>query len=155
MDLGELEEYEEYDSQEEKRRSGPVVLGEEAKKSKRARSRSVTVKKKAPEEVAVLAEGAGVATPAPAKKVKTKNTYDCRGDPNPAVALAALALKYKDQREFFKAKAHSFTVACVATLLERARRFGRNTSRHSDTQLPWLSGEKCLASSTCCPIRSR
>jgi hypothetical protein len=47
MDLGELEEDEEYDSQEEKRRSGPVVLGEEAKKSKRARSRSVTVKKKA------------------------------------------------------------------------------------------------------------
>jgi hypothetical protein len=74
IDLGELEEDEEYDSQEEKRRSGPVVLGEEAKKSKRARSRSVTVKKKAPEEVAVLAEGAGVATPASVKKVKTKRT---------------------------------------------------------------------------------
>jgi hypothetical protein len=66
----------------------------------------VTVKKKAPEEVAVLAEGAGVATPASAKKVKTKRTPKTaeEEDPNPAVALAALALKYKDQREFFKAE---------------------------------------------------
>jgi hypothetical protein len=106
MDLGELEEDEEYDSIEVKRRSGPVVLGEEAKKSKRARSRSVKVKKKAPEEDAVIADGAGVATPASAKKVQTKRTPEAaeEEDPKPAVALAALAKKYKDQREFFKAE---------------------------------------------------
>jgi hypothetical protein len=104
MDLGELEEDEDYDSQQEKRRSGPVVMGEEAKKSKRARPRSVTVKKKAPEEDAVMADGAGVATPVPAKKIKNKRTPQAaeEEDPKPAVALAALAMKYKDQREFFK-----------------------------------------------------
>ncbi len=107
LDLGELLEDEEYDSQEEKRRRSTVSLGEEAKKSKRARSRSVVVTGKesgAQEDDAGATSGA---TPAPStRKNKTKRTSEAaqEEDPKPAVALAALALKYKDQLEFFKAE---------------------------------------------------
>jgi hypothetical protein len=109
MDLGELhqdEEEEEYDSQEEKRRNSPVVLGEEATKSKRARPRSVKAKEKMPDDDVVVVENASLTTPASGKKIKTKRTPEVakEEDPEPAVALAALALKYKDQREFFKAE---------------------------------------------------
>ncbi len=102
--LGDLGEEEEYDSQ----RSDSQALGEEAKKSKRARPRLVKYEKKPREEADLdLVEGADVSATATVKKKRVtekRGEEAAKEDPTPAIALAALGQKFKDQLEFFKAE---------------------------------------------------
>jgi hypothetical protein len=100
LDLAMIEDEDEYDSQQEKAREASVVLGDEAKKSKRARPRATGTPMKP--QATGDAETSGTPS-APSKTKKTKRTADkvVKEDPTPDVALAAFRASpnYADQRD--------------------------------------------------------
>ena len=100
LDLDIFEEDDEYDSQQEKAERRSAVLGEEAKKSKRARAR-VTASSKNPQDLGEAIVEGTPSTPAKVKKTKRSAEKVGKEDPKPEAALAAFRsnAKFKDQHD--------------------------------------------------------
>ncbi len=99
LDLDLLEGEEEYDSQAEKAVNTSVVLGEEAKKSKRARDRVTASKKE--RQPAEVDGGTEIPSGTARKKTKRPPEKAVKEDPKPEAALAAFRLipSYKTQHD--------------------------------------------------------